>query len=657
MNGVGGARIVFRYILFLAGLYALCAGATWFLNGGKLSFEYPRVYGALHHGAGADVFLGDLPVAGDGALLDGDVEWRKLADVVGSEEAAAHEGVYWLRFGLPDEPFDAPVLRVRRYAHYEAYVNGDLALSYNMQKRTPRVLTEHQARLVSLPPDRDSTVVHLRVLGNGLPGLGLGLVTIADGKTEYGDLVLRNAPRALLAVALLALGLASLLGFALNVRRPMYFYFALLSLTAGASGLLHTSLAHYFMDLSGAAYYARLALPIGLFALLAFLEQLFGPGAGGLLRRTRQALLGFALLCAAAAWPSPALFKALTGDVALGVAAFCGLAAAATLARDRRGGAALAGDDQLSWILVGCAVLTLCCAANGALLLWPQAHPMLHEQAPLFNYFWKSSTLYLGVFGFVVCLGLAFAAHLRDLHQRVEHLVAVRTAELEEKHRQLEAEHARLESSTRETFEALREVSVWEERNRIAHDIHNILGHQLTGAAMQMEAVKRLVRIDPDTALEKLEAALESVRRGLGDVRSAVRMMKADVAGRAGAEELLRELIDATTAMTGVEIDAVFESLPPLDALRKKMLYAALQEGLTNGIRHGGARRFALSLAAADGFVRFALASDGAPYVPVPDGFGLSTLRERAEALGGALAIAPGDDDRGARLTVRLPVG
>jgi len=169
-----------------------------------------------------------------------------------------------------------------------------------------------------------------------------------------------------------------------------------------------------------------------------------------------------------------------------------------------------------------------------------------------------------------------------------------------------------------------------------------------------MEAVKRLLRLDPDTALQKLDAALDSVRRGLADVRGAVRMMKVDV-GTEDVAALLTELIDGAKEMTGVEVDASFGPLPPLGAVHKKVLYSALQEGLTNGIKHGGARRFALTLDAEGGYVRFALRNDGAPYAAVPHGFGLTTLRDRAAELGGALRVAA-DGDRGTVLELRFPV-
>lgn len=632
--------LIGKYALFLAALLLFCAAATLLLNGGRASFEYPRIFGAILNEPGADIYLGELPRAADGALADGEIEWRKAAEVIGTAEADAHDGAYWLRFGLPDEPFDAPVLRVRQLAQYEVYVNGDLALSYNMHRPTFRLDTSKQVRLVSLPPDRASTVVHLRVV-NHAPGIALGRVTIADGKTEYGDLLRRNAPRALLAVALLVMAAASLLGFLMNVRRPVYAYFAALALVSGASGLVHTSLAHFFIDLSAVSYYMRLAFPVGLLAFVAFLEQLYGPGAYAVHRRMQYALGGYTVVCAIAAWANGPAYIQLTGSVTMWLAFACGVVTAYSLTRF-----ASPSDGKLGWIFIGYCVLALFGAAQWALAVFPSVHPMLHDQAPLFNYYWKESTLYVGIFSFVACIGLAFASHLRDLHQWVEDLVAQRTAELEAKHRQLQA-------STRETFEALREVSVWEERNRIAQEIHNILGHQLTGAAMQLEAAKRLIRLDPDAAAQRIDISLESVRRGLGDVRSAVRMMKMDVGGQ-DAAGLLTELIDATIELTGVDVDAEFGSLPPLDALQKKVLYYALQEGLTNGIKHGGARRFVLELGAEGGAVRFALRNDGKPYAPVPRGFGLSTLHDRVAELGGTLAI--GDDGgRGAALEIRFP--
>ncbi|WP_248924424.1 ATP-binding protein [Paenibacillus hamazuiensis] len=237
---------------------------------------------------------------------------------------------------------------------------------------------------------------------------------------------------------------------------------------------------------------------------------------------------------------------------------------------------------------------------------------------------------------------------LTRLNHSLEELVLQRTTELEETHRQLQA-------SMRETFEALGEVAIYEERNRIAHDIHDILGHRLTGAALQLEAVKRLIRHDPDNALSKLESALHSVRGGLEDVRSAVRMMKDDIRN-GDLEQSIRELAEDTEELTGATVDMQFGTIPTLDAMQKKVLYHAFQEGLTNGLKHGSGKQFRFRLASDNRMLTFRLWNDGAPYMSAPYGFGLTAMKERILHLGGSIKLDSSVESGGTELLIEIPI-
>ncbi|MFD0692624.1 ATP-binding protein [Paenibacillus sp. GCM10027628] len=234
---------------------------------------------------------------------------------------------------------------------------------------------------------------------------------------------------------------------------------------------------------------------------------------------------------------------------------------------------------------------------------------------------------------------------LARLNHSLEELVRLRTSELEQTYRQLQ-------SSMNETLEALGEVAIWEERNRIAQDIHDILGHKLTGTIVQIEAAKRLMSKSPDTALQKLELAQETVRKGLDDIRVAVRMMKDDI-GKELSSSLI-ELIEETTEMTGVTIEYDIGELPDLDAMQKKVIYHALQEGLTNGIKHGKSSLFFFKLEFESDWVSFLLVDDGVSYTESPLGFGLTAMKEKVQHLGGTIRIGPASSG-GCELGIMMP--
>ncbi|CAG7655040.1 ATP-binding protein [Paenibacillus allorhizosphaerae] len=235
---------------------------------------------------------------------------------------------------------------------------------------------------------------------------------------------------------------------------------------------------------------------------------------------------------------------------------------------------------------------------------------------------------------------------LSQLTHSLERLVQERTADLERT-------HLRLQQSMRETAQATAELQVVEERNRIAGDIHDIVGHTLTTTIIQLEAAKRLLMKNDERGYEKLQLSQDLVRRGMEEVRESVRMMKQSGSDY-DLEPALRELM-AETVAAGVAAEMDIRPLPPLGALHKKVIYYALREGLTNGIRHGECRRFRFELGHGDGCIRFFLWNDGKRYEPAAaTGIGLRVMTERARSLGGSLELSS-PEDGGCLLTLSLP--
>ncbi|SDE66099.1 7TM diverse intracellular signalling [Paenibacillus sp. UNCCL117] len=246
----------------------------------------------------------------------------------------------------------------------------------------------------------------------------------------------------------------------------------------------------------------------------------------------------------------------------------------------------------------------------------------------------------------------------RELLARVRlHLkVAAFTHTLEDEVRQrtseLENRNQELRQSMHETMNALEEVVALEERNRIAHEIHDIVGHTLTATIMQIEATKRLLnKEDKALAMEKLSSAQTLVREGLRQIRTVVLMLKDD-AVKPQLKDALTELIEQTSRHAEVQIGYRIHPLPELPPLWNKVIFHALQEGLTNGLRHGHSTAFDFELALTDGIVHFSLRNNGLPRLGVPFGFGLSAMSERIAHLGGTLELldCQGSQQSGAAL-------
>lgn len=196
------------------------------------------------------------------------------------------------------------------------------------------------------------------------------------------------------------------------------------------------------------------------------------------------------------------------------------------------------------------------------------------------------------------------------------------------------------------------EVSVYEERNRIAHDIHDIVGHTLTSTLLQIEAGKRLLHKDLESASTRLKEAQDLVRHSLNEIRGSVHMLKEDK--YADLALTLNQLIRDAERNMGVVIHSAIHDLPELTTAQKKMIYHALQEGLTNGIRHGRSQEFRFSLELVGSFLQFRLEDRGVGADTISVGFGLKAMRERAEQLGGSLSIESWPD-QGCLLKIELP--
>ena len=179
-----------------------------------------------------------------------------------------------------------------------------------------------------------------------------------------------------------------------------------------------------------------------------------------------------------------------------------------------------------------------------------------------------------------------------------------------------------------------RELAATAEREEIGRDVHDLLGHSLTVLTLKAEVAHRLVRRDPEAAEHELAEIVELSRSALADVRATVtRLRVPDLAGQLEASR---------TAFAAADIAAVFSGQASDVPLPQRELLAwALREGTTNVLRHAGATHVRIGLA--PGRVR--VQDDGAGVAGHRPGNGLTGLRERVEAVGGALVLtspAPG---------------
>ncbi|GII58078.1 two-component sensor histidine kinase [Planotetraspora thailandica] len=197
------------------------------------------------------------------------------------------------------------------------------------------------------------------------------------------------------------------------------------------------------------------------------------------------------------------------------------------------------------------------------------------------------------------------------------------------------------------TREELASSAVAEERLRFSRDLHDLLGHTLSVMVVKAEAVRRLIPKDPATATRQAEDIEQIGREALTEVRAAVTGYR----GRG----LSAELESARTVLADAGIDVtvrtpILRLTPETDAL----LGWAVREGVTNVIRHSGARSCEIRLSEPPGAVLEIRDDGGAQAGPGGTGNGLVGLRERVTAAGGTLEAGPRDAG-GFLLRVTLP--
>lgn len=206
---------------------------------------------------------------------------------------------------------------------------------------------------------------------------------------------------------------------------------------------------------------------------------------------------------------------------------------------------------------------------------------------------------------------------------------------------ELTAKNAALAASQGE----VRIMAAAAERERIARDLHDLLGHTLTVVAVKADLAARLVDIDPARARVEMQELQVTARTALADIRSAVTGMRRVVLGAelAQARNALAA-VDTTLAVSGP--DAVL----PADV--ENTLAMLLREGATNVVRHARASRCEVTIDVEPDAVRFVLADDGVGG-EIREGNGLAGMRARVAAAGGTLAVKGGE---GTRIEAVLPL-
>ena len=204
-------------------------------------------------------------------------------------------------------------------------------------------------------------------------------------------------------------------------------------------------------------------------------------------------------------------------------------------------------------------------------------------------------------------------------------------------------------------YDELKAVTVLQERQRIAKDIHDTAGHSITTVIMQTEAAKLLIEKDPEAAKQKIVAANLQAKHALEELRESVHLLSG-ATGQDTLQTALKTIVNESTDGTGINIRHEFADLIVSPA-KHRFLCNTLKESISNGLRHGGATAFWVELKEEDGMIVLTVSDNGkgADVATMQRGFGLTSMAEHAERLGGKVKIHS-EEGEGLEIVVALPM-
>ena len=203
---------------------------------------------------------------------------------------------------------------------------------------------------------------------------------------------------------------------------------------------------------------------------------------------------------------------------------------------------------------------------------------------------------------------------------------------------------SRADARLRMAHEEIEQLAKTAERERIARDMHDVLGHSLSLIVLKSELARRLLASQPTRAALEIAEIETTARQALGEVRKTLTGYRSE----GFASELTRAAQILETA--GVRLNGPVQA-PYLTPRHEATLSLVLREAVTNIVRHAGASECSIEVSTAKDTTQLVIADDGRGDIR-QEGNGLRGMRERVRELGGSLSL---ESHRGTRLRIELP--
>jgi signal transduction histidine kinase len=268
---------------------------------------------------------------------------------------------------------------------------------------------------------------------------------------------------------------------------------------------------------------------------------------------------------------------------------------------------------------------------------WPRAHPQMHS--------------FLGVP--IVARGEVIGALYLTEKEGAPNFSAA-----DQKLIELLAAHAAIAIENARLHERSRELSIVEERNRLARELHDSVTQRLFGVALAAESAATLLARDRDGAAAELKRVSDLAREAMEELRAVVFELRPGSLEAEGLSTVLRKHVEVLRRVSGRTIELKVRDVPRLAAGPATQVLRIAQEALGNALRHADARHICVRLENGSGALVLSVSDNGVGFDPEgPEvrgqRLGLTSMQERATELGGTLTV---DSTVGSGTTVRLEV-
>lgn len=192
------------------------------------------------------------------------------------------------------------------------------------------------------------------------------------------------------------------------------------------------------------------------------------------------------------------------------------------------------------------------------------------------------------------------------------------------------------------------------ERKRLAREIHDTLGHALTGIAAGVDACIAMIDINPEATKKQLMVISKVVRQGIVDVRNSLNKLRPGALEQHGFKGAIENMIEEFTSVTDLTISLDYRlDKVDFENTKEDILFRVIQESVTNAVRHGDATHIDISLYIEDNSLYLKIQDNGQGCEEIHYGFGLKQMKERLGMINGKVAY---DGHHGFLTIVTIPL-